>query len=574
MNFSKGKCEYLRIQARERFDKSRATWIECGKWTLPHRAKWLLSQQEGERNNYHIVDPTHVLALRSFSAGFLEGNTSAGRPWFRIGSRNPDINNVEENKIYFDRFTRLALNVLANSNFYQAAGEFYDDLGCFNTGSHYIEEIDDSFGRRLFFHTLTPGSYYCLNDGMGTANVLVREFRLTVKALVEEYGRRKENGSYDWSNFSTRVKNCYENGSYTQTVDVVQIVKQNDDWDPKAAQIGENRQWCSVTYELGGSSGQYYSDVVGFSATETEPDKDSTYLRKMYTRRKPFIIGRSASSSNYEYGEKGPTTDALGLIKSLNKKAIAKDQAIEQMIKPALQGPANLRKSYITTASNSYVPVDAASAAASGQKGLRPIFEINPGFGALVSDVEEIRAQVEKFYYADYLLYLSRNPKTRTATETDAVVEEQRRIIGPNLQSLNWTYNNPILDFLMDYVLDMDPDLGDPPPGLAGQFIRPEFISVFAQAQKAADLPTLERYAAMITNVGQINPKILDKWDVDFWADTVADRLYLPAGINRPKEKVDAQREQAMMMAQRQQALTEVLPAVAGAQKDMASAQQ
>jgi hypothetical protein len=235
------------------------------------------------------------------------------------------------------------------------------------------------------------------------------------------------------------------------------------------------------------------------------------------------------------------------------------------MLKPPLQGPANLKKSYITTAPNSYVPLDATSLA---QKGLRTVFEVNPAIGTLIQDVSDLRQQVDKLYYADYLLYLSRNPKTRTATETNAIVNEQQLIIGPNLQSLNWTYNVPVAEFVMDYVLDEDPYLPPPPPELQGRFLRPEFISVFAQAQKAADLPAIERYVTMISAVGQLQPEIWDKANLDKLADLYEDRLYLPAGLNNPKEKVDAMREQRQAMMERQQQM-EMLTQAAGAAKDV-----
>lgn len=560
-NYSKGQCEYLRLQAKQKFEKSKSTWIECGRWALPHRTRRLLNQNEGERNNFHIVDPTHILALRSYVAGFLEGNTSASRPWYRIAHADPDVSRFPENREWLDKYTRRTLIALSNSNFYNSAGAFYYDFGVFNTGAHYIDELENG----LHFHTLTPGSYYCLNNNLGVADILVREFCLTVKALVDTYGIKK-NGNWDWSNFSSTVRKMYEDGNYTQKIDVVHIIKPNLDFDPRQPVALMNKQWLSLTYETGGNYGQYYQDGVGSFNTGPDPRDNEKFLKKTASKRKPFIVGRSESSDNYEYGEKGPTLDSLGLIKSLNKKAIGKDLALDQMLKPAVQGPASLKKSYISTAPNSYVPVDAQSMA---QGGLKPIFQVNPAIAALNQDADDLRSQVEKLYYADYLLYLTRNPKTRTATETNAVIQEQQLIIGPNLQSLNWTYNNPLIEFVMDYVLDEDPYLEPPPESLQGEFLRTEFISIFAQAQKAADLPTIDRFVGMISNVGQLRPEIFDKLNTDKLADLYEDRLYLPAGLNNPKSKVEALRQQAQMQAQRQQMLQETIPAIAGAAKDV-----
>lgn len=564
-DFTKSDCEYLRMQASQRFDRIKPTWIDCGRWALPHRIKYLMQQQEGERNNHHIVDSTHVLSLRSYVAGFLEGNTSASRPWYRIGHADEDKNRFPENREWLDRYTRRTLNALTSSNFYHSAGAFYYDFGVFNTGAHFIDELPTG----LHWHNLTPGSYFCLNNNIGVADILIREFTLTVKALMDTYGR-KVNGFWDWSNISKRVRKLYEDGNYTQKIDIVHIVKPNPNFDIEKPHVLLNKHWISLTYEVGSANGQYYQDGQEFGASGVDP-LDKVFLKKTASKRKPFIVGRSETSENYEYGEKGPTLDSLGLIKSLNKKAIGKDIALEQMLTPTLQGPASLKKSYITSAPRAFIPLDAQSAA---QGGVKAVFQINPAIAALNQDVGDMREQVSKLYFADYLLFLTMNPKTRTATETNAVVQEQQLIIGPNLQSLNWTYNNPVLEFVMDYVLDTDPYLGPAPEGLQGEFLRTEFISVFAQAQKAADLPVIDRFVQMIMNVGQLDPKAFDKLNLDKLADLYEDRLFLPAGLNRPQAQVDAMREQAQMMQQRQQMMNETVPALAGAMKDAHAAKQ
>ncbi len=555
---TKRQCEFLRTQAKQRFDQTRSAWLECGRWAAPHRIKWMLSQVPGERTNNHIVDATHVLALRSYVAGFLEGNTSATRPWYRTGTSDADLNKFQPHKEWLDKYTRRTLQTLTNSNFYHAAGQIYYDYGVFNTAAYYIDELKT----RLHFHALTPGSYFVINDGYGEAVVMVREFSLSVKALVDTYGKKK-NGEWDWSNISSYVRKMYEESNYTQTIDIVHLIKRNEMFDPAKEQALLNRQWISLTYEAGANS--QFTNPISQGISLPDPDEDKKYLKVSASKRKPFIVAKSESSSNYEYGEKGPTLDALGAIKSLNKKAIGKDQALELMLRPPTQGPANLRKSYIAQSAGTFVPLDAAGMA---NKGLRPIFEVNPAIQFIIQDVTDLRQMVDKLYYADYLLYLSRNPKTRTATETNAILQEQQLIIGPNLQSLNWTHTVPVVEFVMDYVLFEDPYLEPPPADLAGNFLHPEFISVFAQAQKAADLPAVDRFVAMAEQVGALNPSIWDKVNLDKLCDLYEDRLFLPAGLNNPQAKVDAKREQAQAQAQQQQMLQETLPAMAGAAKD------
>jgi len=562
---SRSKCEYIRQQAEQKFETIKGTWIDQGRWVIPHRMRYILNQPEGERNNQHIVDGTHLLAHRSFVAGFLEGNTSTTRPWFRVVHPDPDLNGLTRVREYLDLLTRRCLSVFAVSNFYNAAGQFYYDYGALNTGAHIIQELP---GFRLHYHTLTPGSYFIINNALNEPVVLTRKFTLNVKALVEEYGKKTPGGDYDWSTFSDQIKNCYEKGNYSVKIECAQIIMENKDFNVNEAVGGKNRQWLSLTYELGGAQvGGFYGqgmDNGGFLEPNSKEDKQ--FLRESYSTRKPFIVGKSQSSDNFEYGETGPATMAMGVIKSLNKKAISKDVALEKMLAPTIQGPANLKKSYITTQANRYIPVDATSMS---QGGLRNVYEINPAVVNLTADVEDLRRMVDKFFFADFLLFLSMNPKTRTATETQAIINEQQLVIGPNLQALNTSYNVPNVEFVMNYVIQDDPIMPPPPPELEGEWLRVEMISTFAQAQRAADLPQINQYIDMLQRVGQLDPSVFQKANLDKLCDLYEDRLFLPAGLNRDQADVDAMRQQAQAQAQRQQMLTEALPSVAGAVKDL-----
>lgn len=562
--YTKQNCEYLRQIAKNKFSYVRGTWCDLLRWAAPHRARWILSQTPGERKNQHIVDPTHILGLRSYVAGFLEGNTSASRPWYRTGVRDSERNDDYEAKEWLQHFTERQLSYLSNSNFYHAAGFFYYDYGTVNTGSYYIEILENG----LHFHNLMPGSYFVINDAYGDACIMVREFSLNVKALVDKYGKKKSTGQIDWTNISTTTKKMYEESNYTTMVDLVHVIQQNDNFDPQNPDDPENRQWIELTYELGGGSGHFYSEGREYGIEESNKFENK-FLKRFTQRRKPFIVGKSGQ--DFEYGENGPTQDALGLIKSLNKKAIGKDQALEQILKPTLQGPSNLRKSYVTTSPNSFIPLDSRSV--SNKQKLESVFQISPAIAAVIQDTGDLRTLVGKLYYEDFLLYLTKNPKTRTATETDAILEEQQRVIGPNLQSLNTTHNIPVTEYLMDYVLYEDPYLKPIPPSLQGQALTPEFVSVFSIAQKAADLPSIDRYTQMALNIAQVDPRMLDKINLDKLADLYEDRLYLPAGLNNPQAKVDAMREQAQREAQKQQAMQETIPAMAKAAKDVSGLQ-
>lgn len=556
--YSRQDFEVLRNDAKQKFEERKVEWTEYLLWTLPHRAKWLINPSSDKVSGYPIVDGTHVLAHRSFVAGFLEGNTSASRPWLRYSHPDPDRNRFTANREWLDLATNRALSIASNSNFYHQAGQFYYDYGSVNTGAHVIKK----YGNGIHVYTLLPGSYYVVNNALNEPEMLIREFSMHSLALVKRYGK-KVNGSWDWSTFSSNVKNLYEKSDTTMLIECVEIFTRNKDFNANKPVSGSNRQWVNVTYE----TGQTFAN--GFAQYVNEPfHKECVNLEVGYSRRRPFIVGKSHGDT--PYGEKGPTSDAIGLIRSANKKAISKDVALEKMLDPTTQGPAHIRKAYLTTQARKHIPLDATAMA---QGGMRTVYDMNPAIATLAADVTDIRQQIERFYYADFLLYLSNNPKTRTAEEVREIVTEKQSVIGPNLQTLNWSYNMPIAEYLLDFVITEDPYLPPPPEDLEGEFINTEFTSVFAQVQKAFDLPQINQFVSQWTQIAQLNPKAWDNINLDVLAKTYEDRYYLPAGLNNEMSFVEALRKQAAEQQARQQ-MIEAIPAAAAASKDAAQAQQ
>lgn len=565
--YTKKDCEHLRETLTEEFNNFKEDWVDKLLWVSPSRAKYLTGKGKGKRNNHHIIDNTHTLAHRSMVAGFLEGNTSSTRSWFKFAHPDPQLNKRESVKAWMQLLNDRCLALASSTNLYDALALGYHDWGIVDTTCLYIDELRNGPN----FTILDPGTYRLMNDPFGTANVLVREFPMTIKNVVQKYGSKNSKGEWDWTNFSDRVKNLYIDGNYNVEILICEIVKENGDFNNMIPEGGNNRKWVCKTYECGGGqtvTPGNYSSSYNLDTQELESEK---YLRIQYRIRKPFIAFRNQSGQNFAYGETGPTTMSLGTVKSLNKKALKKDIALDMMIEPPMQGPASLKKNYLSKVPGSY---NSMTAMEMSQGGMKPTHQIPVAINGLNEDIGDLRSMVRKLYYEDLLLFLSQNPKTRTAEEVRAVMSEQQLVIGPTLQSLNYTLNTPLVDFLVDYVIFEDPYLPPPPPEIAGTSLRTVFISVFAQAQRAADLPSIDRYIAMITNVGQLNPSIWAKANLDVLADLYEDRLYLPVGLNREQSQVDARRAKNEADMRRQQQMTEMMPAVAKAQKDAAQAEQ
>lgn len=559
VGYSKADLEVIRKDAKQKFEDFKLDWLDRLLWTLPRRAKHLMGLNNNDNiQGYPIFDGTHVLAQRSCVAGFSEGNTSPTRPWISFVHGDKERNRFPEHREFLERLSYRTLKNLSNSNFYHEAPQFYYDWSSVDTGAHIIKKR----GFNMHFFTLLPGSYFVINNAWGESEILVREFTLHSLALVKRYGKKK-NGDWDWSMFSGNVKNAFDKSDTTMMFECVEILCRNKNFNDNEPVGGSNRQWASIVYE----TGVYTANGFNKHWIEPNEEKNPKYLEVGYAKRRPFVIGKSQGAI---YGERGPTSDAIGYIRSLNKKAVSKDIALEKMLDPTTQGPAGIKKSYLTLQARGHIPLDPTALALGG---IKSVYDMNPAVVNLTSDVFDMRNHVEKFYFADLLLFLSNNPKTRTATEAQAVIDEQRSVIGPNLQSLERTYNVDIADYALDFTIENDPYIGEIPEGLRGQPILTEFQSPFSQVQRAFDLPQINQYVDRWVNLAQINPQAWNNINLQKLADLYEDRYQLPAGLNNPASKVEAMMRQAQEESQRSQ-LMESLPGLAAARKNAAQANQ
>jgi hypothetical protein len=82
-----------------------------------------------------------------------------------------------------------------------------------------------------------------------------------------------------------------------------------------------------------------------------------------------------------------------------------------------------------------------------------------------------------------------------------------------------------------------------------------ELISMLAQAQRAVATNSVDRFVGGLANLAAIKPEVLDKLDVDYWADSYSDMLGVDPKLVVDEDGVNQIRAQrAKQQAQAQQA--------------------
>lgn len=95
-----------------------------------------------------------------------------------------------------------------------------------------------------------------------------------------------------------------------------------------------------------------------------------------------------------------------------------------------------------------------------------------------------------------------------------------------------------------------------------------EYVSILAQAQRAAGVDAMSTYVQSLAGASQVWPNAVDMLDVDKWCRTLADQLGVDPELIPSQEEADAAREQRAQQMQQTQQL-DAMQKMASAAKDI-----
>ncbi len=492
-----------------------AHWQEISTYLLPRSGRFFVQDRDkGWRRHNNIYDNTGTRALRVLGAGMMAGATSPARPWFRLGTADPDLNRYPPVKLWLDDVTKRMQTIFQRSNTYRALHQIYEELGAFGTNANII--LPD-YNNVIHNYPLTTGEFAIATDYQGRVCTLYREFEKTVGELVREFGYKK---------CSTTVQHMYDTGSLDQWVTVIHAIEPRYDRDPNLKD-NLNMPWASYYFEIGGN-----------------PDK---YLSESGFKEFPAVVPRWQTTGGDIYGS-SPGMEALGDIKQLQHEQLRKAQGIDYKTKPPLQVPTSMKNRDIDTLPGGTTFVDAAAA----NGGIRTAFEVNLDLSHLLADIQDVRERIRGAFYADLFLMLANATNTRmTATEVAERHEEKLLMLGPVLERLHNELLDPLIDITFQRMIEADM-LPPPPQELQGMDLSVEFVSMLAQAQRAVGTNSVDRFVANLGNVAGIKPEVLDKFDPDEWADAYGDMLGVDPKMIVANDKVAIIREQRAQAAAQQ----------------------
>ncbi|WGL96478.1 portal protein [Arsenophonus nasoniae] len=493
-------------------------WRELANFTRPRSTRFVASEvNRGDRRNTTIIDPTAVEASRTLSSGMMSGITSPARKWFRLATPDPDMMNYSPVKIWLETVEERMNEVFNRSNIYQSLPQLYADIGTFATGAMAVLEDSARIIRTVPFPT---GSYYIANNPDLTVDTTFREFSMTVRQMIIEFGLE---------NVSFQVKNLWDSAQYNQWLPVIHAVYPNLN-QINGQMSAKNKRFKSVYFEMSGDN--------------------ERILRESGFDEFPIMAPRWEVNGEDVYGSSCPGMIALGSAKALQLLQKRKAQMIDKITNPPVNVPATLKNQRVNLIPGG---INYVSMATPDQM-IKPVFQINPDINSLIHDVADTRTRIESAYFVD-LFRMMQTINTRSMP-VEAVVEmreEKLLMLGPVLQRLD----SELLDKLINRtfsIMSRNALLPIPPEELQGTQLKVEYISVMGQAQKVIGVSSIERFVGFVGGLAQMKPEALDKLNTDEMIDSYAGAIGVSPTMVSSNDQVAVIRHQrAEQQAQMQQ---------------------
>lgn len=506
-------------------------WRELSDFTRPRSTRFTASEvNRGDRRNSKIIDPAAVMAARTLSSGMMSGITSPARPWFRLATPDRDLMDYGPVKLWLETVEQRMNEVFNRSNLYQSLPLMYEDLGTFATGAMAVVADPQRVIRTVPFPT---GSFYIANGADLSVDTAVREFSMTVRQVITEFGMEA---------VSDTVKSQWNSGQYGQWVNVVHAVYPNLDRQTGKLEA-KHKAYKSVYYEANST--------------------DDKLLRESGYDEFPIMAPRWEVNGEDVYGSSCPGMVALGSVKALQLLQRRKAQMIDKITNPPLQAPASIKSQRIST-----IPGGITYLSMSGAENeIKPLFQIQGGAtNGLLEDIQDTRQIIDHAYFVDlFRMMQTVNTRSMPVEAVAEMREEKLLMLGPVLQRLD----SELLDKLINRTFSVMAEnnlLPVPPDEMQGMQLKVEYISVMAQAQKAIGVSSIERFIGFTSGIGQFSPDALDKINVDETIDAYAASIGVPPSVVATNEQVAQIREQRAQQQAMVQQMQMAQAAVGGAQ--------
>lgn len=427
--------------------------------------------------------------------------TNPAQRWFQLRLQESGLNEIEEVKTWLARVEDRIYDVLNASNFNTMIHQAYLDLGSVGTSVLYEEEDPLEIIR---FQARFIEEIVIAEDSDGRVREIHRRYKLTVKQAYDTWG--KEAGK--------KAVELYEKGKWDDSIEYQQSVYPREERDP-SKMTAINMPYASVQINV----------------------EEQKVVAEGGFHEMPYFVTRfmKVTGDNYGYS---PALVMLPDIKMLNAVTKTIIKAAQKIVDPPLVLP---HDGFILPLKTMPAGINYRTSGNSQDK-IEPLLT-GGNIPVGRDEQQDLRNQIMQGYYADLFLMLAEQRKNMTATEVAERVAEKMLLLGPSLGRLQSEMLDPIIERTFGILLRKG-YLPTPPEMIADRQMVIEYVSPLALAQKRESLNSISNLLALVGQMAQLTPEVLDKIDTDQVVDEMSMVLGVSPDIVRDDKQVAEIRQQ------------------------------
>lgn len=531
------------------------SWMQLGEFFLPRRARaWVVANNwaRGRYLNDSIVDGIGSKAAEDCAAGLWSGLTNPARPWFSIETALEGVELDQEAKDWIAELRAGVFTILAQSNFYNAMAQFFQDITVFGTSVLQVLEDREDVIR---CHIPCAGEFFLGVGARGDVNTFYHEFTWTVLQIVQKWGIDQMPDS---------VRNDFAQGTMDKEYIVCCAI------EPNFAIAGNPRRPRERVNII--STKFAYRQVYWLRGQKTQRPLE---VKGYYDQ--PFMAGRWSIVSNDAYG-RGPGFAALGDQKQVQQETNRKAEFLEKGVRPPMGADSDMKNEPASVMPGMVTFMNTAN----GKKGFWPLFEVNAiWLQHMVVDIKSIQDRLKEYFYIPQFMAISnmQGVQPRNELELSKRDLERLQILGPMINLFEDEVASPAIRRVVGIMLRRGM-VKPMPQSLAQTPLKITYTSLARQAQKAAEsvamkdgFATLGGLSAAAKAAGLPDP--MRTINLDQSAKHYLSLTGFPLQFVYSKTEVEQQdqaRAQAIAQEKQQQMMVELAPAAVQAAKVAADA--
>ena len=495
-------------------------WQEVTDYTIPRKNEYVKSNVPGEKKGVELYDNTSMVSLETLVAALHGLLTNPNTLWFLLQTGDPILDDSDEVATYLQDLSRRMHRVLNNSNFQPEVYEYYLDLASVGTATMVMEEDKDSV---VAFSTKHLGEIFPAENSKGLIDEVYRTFAWTPKQIVQKFAVGVDPTKDALSAVvGDKVAKCYIEGK-NEKFEIIHAVYRDEDTKVKKL--------------------PFVSQYV--------LREDRKTLQEGKFRRFPYLISRWSKTSGEVYG-RSPAMTALPEQKTLNVMAKTMLKGAQKVVDPPVQIPDDGFVRPLRT-----FPGGVNYYRAGSPDRIEPIFNdsrIDFGFEA----IRERQQRVREAFFVDKLSLVQSD--RMTTVEVNQRIQEQMRFLGPLLGRQQTEFLRPLIDRLLDIMIDKDGGsgelLGQPPEQIADVELDVMYSSPIARAQRMGEADSLAGAMQASAPLFEMDPASIDNIDSDQYIRENFQIFGASQRVLRDREEVEAirdARQEAQAQAVKQQ---------------------